>query len=106
MSEPLREPSGTAPPGTDEPYRIEAAGGSVVKGWARTIKADTKAAARAFAYIRDHPFQRYPGRCFPLRGADQRGVWQYEVNDRYRLRYSAVKSDPRKVLVLYAGDYH
>ncbi|MDE3103173.1 MAG: hypothetical protein KGJ98_13165 [Chloroflexota bacterium] len=106
MSVPLREPPGTAAAQTKDPHHIEAASGSVAKGWDRTVKADAKAAARAFAYLRDHPFQRYPGRCFPLRGPEQRGVWQYEVNDRHRLRYSAVKGEARLILVLYAGDYH
>lgn len=106
MSVPLREPPATPPPESEETWRIEAATASATKGWDRTIRADTKAAARAYAYLRDHPFQWYPGRCFPLRGREQKGVWQYEVNDRYRLRYSAVEGKARLILVLYAGDYH
>lgn len=106
MSVLLREPPATAPAQTERTWRIEAQGASVTKGWARTIRADPKAAARSYAYLRDHPFQRYPGRCFPLRGPEQKGVWQYEVNDRYRLRYSALRGKERVLLVLYAGDYH
>lgn len=87
-------------------WTIEAATGAVRKGWDRTIQADPKAAARAYAYLRDQPFSRYPGRCFPLRGAAQKGVWQYEVNAIYRLRYSAVLDRDHVLVVLYAGDYH
>ena len=106
MSTPLREPPGTAAPETDRPWRIAAEGRAATKGWARTIRADPRAAARAYAYLRDHPFQRYPGRCFPLRGKVNEGVWQYEVNATYRLRYALSMNEDRTVLVLYAGDYH
>lgn len=103
----LREPSGTPPPPEGAAtWRIEAATAAARKGWEKTIGADPKGAARAYAYLRDQPFLRYPGRCFPLRGHDQKGVWQYEVNATYRLRYSAIKGPDRVLVVLYAGNYH
>lgn len=103
----LREPTGTPPPPRDAvAWRIEAATGAVRKGWEKTIRADPKGAARAYAYLRDQPFLRHPGRCFPLRGHAQKGVWQYEVNATYRIRYSALKDRDRVLVVVYAGDYH
>lgn len=103
----LREPPGTAAPTVGaEVWVIETASAAVRKGWGKTIKADPKGTARAYAYVRERPFSRYPGRCFPLRGKDQQGVWQYEVNATYRLRYAAIAGRDHALVVLYAGDYH
>ena len=107
MTYPLTQPTGVAPAAAGaKVWQMEADSSSVAKGWDAIVLRDPNAAVRAFQWLRDHPFQRYPGRCFPRRGNRDKGVWEYRVNAADRLLYCAVISDSAVVLILYAGDYH
>lgn len=106
MSEPLKEPEGVAPPTEGSPvWRVFTSAPSVADGWDAIIGLGTNDAARAYAWLRDHPFTPHK-RCFPMRGKQNRGVWQYEVNATYRLRYVKASDADDAVVLVYAGDYH
>jgi hypothetical protein len=104
VSQPLKQPAGVAPPATGaKSWYLLAYSSSVAKAWDSIIARDPNSALRAYTYLRDHPVQPYPGRCFPLRGKANKRVWQYEINGADRIRY---QHDGDTVLVLYVGDYH
>jgi hypothetical protein len=51
---------------------------------ANRVPNDTQ---RCFVHLTTDPYQRIPGRVFPLRGKVYAGLWEFEVNRGDRLYY-------------------
>ena len=104
MSAPLRRPPGvTAPAAGATTREVEVYSAKVQRAWVALMKKAPVAAAREYQALRDAPFTIYPGRRFPRKGKQNKGVWESEPTGADRVLYT---EQAGKVIVLYVGDYH
>jgi hypothetical protein len=94
-------PSGSAP-GSQPPWTLTAWNRKVIEGWTLVCRDIPENAARCYNWLREHPKQRIPGRCYELKHRQYAGVWCFEVGSGHRVYYK-VREDRRDVLIYFAG---
>ncbi len=69
------------------PYQLRARSARVARNWQDMSSRIPKAVQRCYEHLAEDPHRSIPGRIFPLRGKEFRGLWEYEVSSSERLYY-------------------
>ena len=99
----LRPPGETAD-SAERPWGVTAYNKKVLRGWEELCKQIPENVGRCYCWLRKHPTERIPGRCYGLKHKFYAGAWCYEVGSGQRVYYKP-RPEQHDVLVYYAGPH-
>ena len=76
----------------------------VLRGWETLCQQLPENAVRCYEWLRRHPTERIPGRCYQLKHKHYAGGWCFEIGSGQRIYYK-LRPEHNDVLLYYAGPH-
>src|SRR5581483_9508126 len=100
----IQHPSGSTAVDPEQSWTIFAKNKKVLDGWNELVHSIYSNASRCYEWLRKHPKQRIPGRCYELKHKHYAGAWCFEIGSGQRIYYK-LREEKKEVVIYYAGQH-